>query len=121
MDVGALHSLVCDVSFDTFGVDITIRPDDADGIDPIETVGVWMTPQTAGTPNPFGGIRRAEPMKVLAIKSADAQLITREATRIDAPDGPGGTERRWRVDGVVEVFTDHTRFRLIRDLASESE
>lgn len=109
MDVGVIHSLVRDLNFDTYGVPITIRP--ASGPD-VETVGIWCTPPTLGRPSGLGGIQRREPLNVMAIKAADVALCVRTA-RIIAPDGPGGAEATFRIDGIDEAFTDHTRFKLV--------
>lgn len=112
MDVGELHERVRDLNFDIFGVDITIVP--VEGAN-VPAVAIWMTPVTEGQPSSFRpGPQRKEPSKVLALKAADAALITKGA-RLIAPNGPGGATATWRCDGPSEVFTDHTRFTLVRD------
>jgi|SRR6185295_15750108 len=112
MDVGAIHSLVRDLNFDTFGVTVTVQPVDGPTFD---TVGIWVTPITDGFPQSFRqGPRLMEAVKILALKAADAALVNRDA-RIVAPDGPGGVSANWKVEGPDEIFSDHTRFKVIRD------
>lgn len=112
MDVGVIHQLVSDINFETYKVDITIQfsPSILN-----HTVGIWMTPTTPQYPASFAqGPKRADPLKILAIKAADCQVVTR-GTTILAPDGPGGPQSTFRVDGESESFTDHKRFKVIRD------
>lgn len=112
MDVGAIHELVRDLNFDAFEVPVTITP--VGGPD-IETFGIWCTPITEGQTSSFRqGVRRMEAIKVLALKSVDAGIVT-NGLKFDAPDGPGGAIRTFRFDGPSEIFSDHTRFTVVLD------
>ncbi len=118
MDVGAIHELVRDLNFDTFEVPVTLTP--VGGPD-VETFGIWCTPITEGQPvSGFRqGIRRMEAMKVIALKSTYAGLVTK-GLKFDAPDGPGGAIRTFRFDGPTEVFSDHTRFNVVLDTTGDT-
>jgi len=116
MDVGTIHQLVRDLNFDTFGVAVTIRPESGPDI---PTVGIWVTPPTFGFPGGGGRLQKKEPLKIMAIKAADVASCQRSA-RIIAPDGPGGPEAIFRIDGTSEIFTDHTRFKLVKETAEDT-
>ena len=80
---------------------------------PIEITAVWLVPTTEETPAGTG-LQRNQVRRVMAISRADVPEITRK-TQVEAPEMEGGTELRWRVDGVELVEADHHRVILIPD------
>jgi hypothetical protein len=96
---------------DAFGVPATVTlpaPDDT----PIETVGIWLAPFYQDDPTGSGFPRR-ESIRVFAVrKSAVPRLPI--GTLIAAPELAGGDVVTWRVDGIDQADSEHTRALLLR-------
>ena len=105
-----LHEDALESAFDAFGIDVTIL---AAGPNPTEKTvsGIWVQPITE---TDLGGldVQSDRRSRVLAVKRSDVPGINREA-RVRVRDGYNGEERTFRVDGQVEIFTDHYRVQLV--------
>ena len=109
------HAAALDAAFDAFGFDVTLL---ASG--PFATSkkaeGIWVQPITE---TDLGGldVQSDRPSRVLALKRSDAEGINRQA-KLQAPDGVNGAVRNFRIDGQVEIFSDHYRVQLVPDDAT---
>ena len=115
MDFGPLRTLVLDLNREVHGVDTTVTlPDE----DPIETRGIWLTPETVDFPA-SGELRRREPQRVMALGKDEVPRIVR-GTIVLAPEKAGGEVLRWRVDGTFRVLADQHQVYLVPDPEPES-
>lgn len=115
MDLGPLRALVLSINLEAHGVPVTVTrpaPDD----EPIETRGIWLTPDT--NEFPIGSdFSRREPIRILALSRLVVPTVPK-GTVIDAPEKAGDTMRRWLVDGLDRREADHTRV-IVRDVTED--
>src|SRR5689334_8806219 len=104
MDLGPLRTLVIDLNWEVLGVDVTVTPP---GGDPVDTRGIWVTPQTELVPAGFD-FPRVERRRVLALKRADVATVPRQSV-ILAREVDGESPRSWKVDGVDRIEAEHVR------------
>lgn len=113
MDFGSLRMLAHQAAFSTMGVAATItrpEPDDT----PITTTVIWLS---SVTEDAFGGgmdLQRREAKRSFAVMRSAVPSMPR-GSKLSAPDLPGGTVRRWRVDGVERAEPDQMRYRAVLD------
>jgi hypothetical protein len=95
-----------DPILDAFGVPaVVIRPAPDD--DPIDTIGVWVSPVTDEPPSGLE-LRRKEPRRTLVL-SRDAVPTVPRGTIVMAPERAGAEPQRWQVDGTERIEVDHVR------------
>ena len=106
------HAIALNAAFYEFGFDVVLL-----AAGPFTTAknakGIWVQPITE---TDLGGldVQSDRPSRVLALKRSDAEGINRKA-KVQAPDGVGGIVRNFRIDGQVEIFSDHYRVQLVPD------
>lgn len=116
MDWGSLRSLVRDINFElqVDSVPATVTrplpyPDDT----PITTRAIWVLPSTEAVP--FGSdFQRQEDRHVLALRRDEVPTVPTK-TIVEAPETPGGTVKRWRVEGPDRLESDHGRYVVVPD------
>jgi len=87
-----------------FGVPAIVRRPD---LDPIEAVVIWLPFAPQELPAGFD-TRRREPLRLLAVASADVPTLPR-TTVIEAAEILDGPMRRWQVDAVDRNQADEWR------------
>lgn len=103
-DAAPLRALVLELNLDVHGVDLEVT---VPGEAMVETRGIWLRPET--DLQPLGAtFQVADDKRVLAIPRSEVAAIP-VGTRIVAPDGMGGAETDWIVDGVDRREEDHHR------------
>lgn len=108
-----MRALAHEAAFGVMGVAATItrpEPDDT----PIETTVIWLT---SVTEDGLGGgldLKRVEAKRAFAVLRSAVPSMPR-GSRLVAPDLPGGTVRRWRVDGIERAEPDQVRYRAVLD------
>lgn len=104
MSLDAVWALGQTAMFAVMGLSITVtRPAPHDT--PVETRGVWLTPQTET--NPFGTeLPRRDPRKTLAVPRSTTLPSAPKGTLIDAAETEDGTVKTWRVEGYAQPVTD---------------
>lgn len=97
MDLGALRALVVSTNLAVHGVPAVVtRP--APDNEPIETRGIWMTPETDG--EPVGStFQRREGIRAMALSRGAVPTIPR-GTVVLAREVINSAVKRWLVDGV---------------------
>lgn len=74
------------------------------GEDPVETTGVWMTPETTDVPGGAQELRFKEGVQVLVLRREDVASVPRKTIVQGAPHY--GATARWMVDGTAKVEAD---------------
>lgn len=100
---------------EVFGQPVVVTrpaPDDT----PIDTEGIWMSPDPAYFPSGLD-IQREGSRQVLALPLADVPTVpvTPVPTRFVAAEYLGGDEKRWRAVDIVHRDWDHIRVLVIPD------
>lgn len=85
------------------GLPITVtRP--APNDTPVETRGIWLTPQTESTP--FGAdLARRDPRKTLAVPRSTTLPSAPKGTVIAAAETDASDVKTWRVEGYAQPMT----------------
>ena len=110
MDITGLRADATGAAFDAFAIDVELLQ--GGSIAETKTVGgIWTQPTTQTELGGFD-VQSDRPSYVLALKKADAPKVTR-GDRVRAEYG--GRLRRFRVDGPLEIFSDHYRLQLVPD------
>lgn len=110
MDFGSMRALAHEAAFGVMGVPATItRPDDT----PIVTSIIWLTSVTEDA-NSGMDLQRREAKRSFAVLRSAVSSVPR-GSKLVAPDLPGGTVRRWRIDGVERAEPDQVRYRVVLD------
>lgn len=113
MDFGALRTLALDVNFSVHGVPATVT---VEGLDPVETRVIWMTPVSEDVPIGADYTRR-EPIRIAALTRLDVPNVPR-GTVIVAPEKGGGEDVSWVVDGHDRQEADHNRVYVKRQVCA---
>lgn len=103
MSLDAAWALGQDAMFAVMGLAITVtRPAPHDT--PVETRGIWLTPQTES--NPFGAdLSRRDPRKTLAVPRSTTLSSATKGTLIEAAETDAGDVKTWRVEGYAQPVT----------------
>lgn len=106
MGVGPLETLATGIVFSVMGVSATVHT--ADDVTPVSITGVW---QTWLTEDALSGaqLQRREPKRVFAVRLSESAALPR-GTIIEAPEDPGTSIKRWRIDGVERQDADLMRY-----------
>jgi hypothetical protein len=112
MDLSALRTLALDFDASAHGVDATITRPAPDNT-PIETTVIWHG-AAFDEAQPFGSqLRRQDPRRVLRIRRDAVSALPRDTT-IVAPEAPGGDDRIWKVEGLIQPLDQYYWHALVR-------
>jgi hypothetical protein len=103
VDLESVRQLLSDTDFSIAGVAATLR---GPWQNPVDTRVVWagrlVEDSDYGEDYQRVGARRR-----MAIQKADGVLNIPRASRVTAPDHPGGEVKTWQVDGTLEATRTH--------------